>query len=196
MKERIILTGTKYFAIATCIIGVTVVMIPCANATPTLWHGNYYELIMATDISWVSASAAAASRTYAGVSGHLATITSAEENAFVASLAPSSTVLEGAWLGGRSPEGWLVGPEAGDAFIYENFRPEENDGYAWIFFGSVGIYPRGGWGDDVDGVSDSGNPIRGYFVEYERAAAVPEPTTMMLLGFGLIGLAGMKRMRS
>jgi hypothetical protein len=195
MKERIILTGTKYFSIATCIIGLIAVLVPHAEATPIQWNGNYYELVMATDISWASANAAATSR-----GGHLATITSAEENAFVASLAPSSTVLEGAWLGGRSPEGWLVGPEAGDAFIYENFRPEENDGYAWIFFATVNmgpnVYPRGGWGDDVDGISDSGNPIRGYFVEYERAAAVPEPTTMMLLGFGLIGLAGMRRMRS
>jgi hypothetical protein len=189
MNNRNIMSScVKYFSVVICLFVIILVLATRTEAIPSHWNGNSYELVLATDISWDDANAAANAR-----GGHLATITSAEENAFVVSLAPYSTILEGAWLGGRSPEGWLVGPEAGNDFLYNNFQPEENPGYAWMFFASLSMYPRGGWGDDVDGISDSGNPIRGYFIEYEKGLPVPEPSTILLLILGVIGLVGYRR---
>ena len=55
-----------------------------AHAVPILWsdNNNHYDFI-STNITWHSAKAEAESLTYMGVSGHLVTITSASENAFI-----------------------------------------------------------------------------------------------------------------
>src|SRR5687767_11116780 len=47
-------------------------------------NGHYYEAIVRQEgVTWVAARRGAAQRVYAGRSGHLATITSPEENRFV-----------------------------------------------------------------------------------------------------------------
>jgi hypothetical protein len=55
-----------------------------AHAVPILWsdNNNHYDFI-STNITWHNAKAEAESLTYMGVSGHLVTITSASENAFI-----------------------------------------------------------------------------------------------------------------
>ena len=74
-----------------------------ASAAPVVWNtgtganGNSYELISDPAVSWDAARAAAQSR-----GGDLATITSAEEQAFVESLMSSASVLTGGyWFGIR-----------------------------------------------------------------------------------------------
>ena len=97
--------------------------------------GHYYQFVdLSTDLSWTAAKAAAASATFNGLTGYLATITSAEENAFV----QEKTGSAAAWVGGSdeysqinaatgattfanqtASEGhwyWVTGPEAGTEF--------------------------------------------------------------------------------
>jgi expansin (peptidoglycan-binding protein) len=88
-------------------------------ASPVQWAGNghYYEYIDAPLISWTAANAAANGLTYAGLSGHLATITSAEEDALVTGLTPfedGTSRVQAAHLGGyratpdpRHTDGWV-----------------------------------------------------------------------------------------
>ena len=187
------------------------------EAAPTQWpaNGNYYDLILSTSgslaPSWSDASAAAAESIHEGVNGHLATITSAAENDFVFGLVPSTFSVtptagwanwRGAWFGGKDPDGWLVGPEAGDAFSYTNWTGEEpnNEGYAYMRIDAG----DGLWYDDSvaqdgvltnwgQGVPDSlHDPVIGYFVEYE-STPVPVPASILLLGSGLAGLIGFGR---
>ena len=79
-------------------------------------NGHYYEFVSGSQ-TWEAARAAARNRTFNGLQGYLATITSAEENAFVTSKTGGSA----AWIGGSDfdVEGswqWTDGPEAGQVF--------------------------------------------------------------------------------
>lgn len=183
-------------------------------AEPMQWssgdggNDHHYEFIQVADPytgsnnSWGADSAAAAASIFHGYSGHLATVASQEENDFLLSLVPGGfSEGAGAWLGGKAPEGWLEGPEAGEAFTFTNWGGSEpnNIGYAYMIVGSafVGINP-GEWADDsgVQGVPDpTGDRVIGYFVEYETTAAVPEPSSAMLFAFGLVGLVVLMRKR-
>src|SRR5262249_14231512 len=122
-------------------------------------------------------------------------ITSQAENDFILSLvAGQFPQRDGAWLGGKAPEGWLDGPEAGQGFSYTNWGGIEpnNAGQAYMVIGAAFVYPPGKWADDSgpggvgagDGLPDSSaDPVTGYFVEYETA--VPEPATGFMLVVGL-----------
>jgi uncharacterized repeat protein (TIGR02543 family) len=91
--------------------------------------GHYYEYISAS-VSWTTARNNAAARTYFGLQGYLATITSAEENAFI-----YQKLKADAWIGasdnptysgvnGREGDWyWVTGPEAGTLFSVGNLYP-------------------------------------------------------------------------
>jgi hypothetical protein len=88
--------------------------LPVFNAA----NGHYYELADAPYITWVDARDAAAAAVLEGTAhgfGHLATITSAEENAFVT--ARYGAALSNKWIGGFQ----------GDAFI-----ATADEGWAWV----------------------------------------------------------------
>jgi len=79
-------------------------------------NGHYYEFVSDPGIQWAAAKSAAEARTFLGMPGYLVTVTSAEENAFVASklagegwMGASDASTEGAWY-------WVTGPEAGTKF--------------------------------------------------------------------------------
>ncbi|MET4001273.1 DUF4347 domain-containing protein, partial [Marinobacterium sp. MBR-109] len=129
-------------------------------------NGHYYEYVSAPGITWDAAKTAAESRTLFGLNGYLATVTSAEENAFISPklggdgwMGASDAASEGVWR-------WVTGPEAGTLLSasYDNWRPGE---------------PNDSGGEDVahfyDGVGDwndyaNNNPsIDGYIVEYGGA---------------------------
>ncbi|MFN8546428.1 MAG: C-type lectin domain-containing protein [Candidatus Eisenbacteria bacterium] len=174
-----------------------------ASAAPVAFGLNYYEFIDVSDPfsgtrnSWFTAQAAAEASEWNGQHGHLATITSQQENDFLYGLAAGyyPTTFAGAWLGGKQPEGWLSGPESGQAFGYTNWGGIEpnNSGYLYMNIGAStgGILP-GKWVDDsyYQGFPDPGyDPVRGYFVEYEGSAApVPEPSSVALLALPLVGM--------
>ncbi|NOR76058.1 MAG: hypothetical protein GQ525_13000, partial [Draconibacterium sp.] len=77
---------------------------------------HFYKFIKAPYISWTDARDSAATITYNGLTGYLATITSYRENDFI------SLKLDGiGWLGGTDEEvegdwRWVTGPEAGTLF--------------------------------------------------------------------------------
>ena len=131
-----------------------------------------------------------------GERGYLATVTSAEEIAFLASLAGGQR----GWGGGSDAETeqtwrWIDGPEAGQIFwvggpggtppTYANWQTgEPND-----FFGEDHLtlnFFQGRWSDTNAATPD------GFYVEFGGLAqpgAVPEPASwaMMIAGFGLVG---------
>ncbi|MFC4721319.1 T9SS type B sorting domain-containing protein [Geojedonia litorea] len=85
-----------------------------ANYLPST--GHYYEYVPASGITWTNARTAAAARSYYGLQGYLATISSVEE----AQLSGEQAGGAG-WLGGtdEAVEGvwrWVTGPEAGTIF--------------------------------------------------------------------------------
>ena len=183
-------------------------MAEASYTLPAVFGNNVYQFVtvldpfVGTNNTWATANASAAANTYQGINGHLATVSSALENDFLYSLAAGSFVdFTGAWLGGKSPEGWQVGPEAGQGFVYSNFGGSEpnNAAYAYMNIGSTtyaGVVP-GQWAD-ITGVSL--NPVLGYdsvvgyFVEYE-GAGTPEPGTVWVVGGALGALVAIRRFR-
>jgi hypothetical protein len=168
-------------------LGVAALAAQPAGAETAQWPGNghWYELVIIS-VPWEDARYMAQSLQYLDGYGHLATITSAEENDFIATAFTSGEAEFFAWFAGYEPNDdgiwvWGAGPEIGVQFSafgvptapynYANWGGiEPNDyapgeDYAAINLGAeyAGILP-GEWGDAPDpGPTD---PIRGYVVEY------------------------------
>ncbi|WP_248723859.1 T9SS type B sorting domain-containing protein [Seonamhaeicola sp. ML3] len=156
-----------------------------ANFLPST--GHFYEYIPNFGITWTQARAAAASSTYFGLQGYLATVTSPEEAQITGEQAAGA-----GWIGGTdaATEGvwqWVTGPEAGTVFWnggingtspnFANWNVNEpndccspnggDENYAHITSPNVGNL--GSWNDlplagDPDVTGDF-HP-RGYVVEY------------------------------
>lgn len=113
--------------------------------------GHYYEFVSGS-LTWAQAKEAAERRTFNGLTGYLATITSAEENAFIV----DKTGEAAAWVGGSddfqeinlvTDEGfddqgdseglwhWVTGPEAGTKFWDNNVQdPRISDGDEGFYY--------------------------------------------------------------
>ncbi len=156
-----------------------------ANYLPNT--GHYYEYISDVGITWTAARDAAALRTYYGLQGYLATLTSQIEADF-----SGSQALGVGWIGGsdEATEGtwqWVTGPETGTVFwngtaggsspnfaFWNSGEPNQagNEDYAHITHPNVN--PNGSWNDLSNTGAASGNyQPQGYVVEYGGTVGDP-----------------------
>ena len=96
--------------------------------------GHYYEYI-ATSVNWTTALANAGAKNYFGMQGYLATITSADENAFIYQKLKADAWIGAsdnpAYTGASGTEGnwyWVTGPQAGTLFSVGNTYPVAQSG--------------------------------------------------------------------
>ncbi len=137
LKGNVIMNPSKavaihgaFRALATTVglAGLIAASAPRVLAAPLVFGSNHYLFVpvpqpfTGNNNSWDTAKAAAAASVFNSVNGHLATVTSQAENDFLFSLvAGTFSGFNGAWLGGKSPEGWLTGPETGQSFTYTSW---------------------------------------------------------------------------
>jgi len=161
-------SGTRQFSIT----------VGNANYLPTT--GHYYEYVDDLGITWTDANAAANSRTFYGLQGYLATLTSQEEADFSGSQAlgvgwigGSDAASEGVWL-------WVTGPEAGLNFwngtaggsspnfaFWNSGEPNQSGDEDYAHITHPNVNPNGSWNDLTNTGASSGNyQPQGYVVEY------------------------------
>jgi hypothetical protein len=175
-----------------------------ALATPQLYNGHYYDVVPAAGITWNDALVAANSSFYDGLRGHLVTITSAGEHAFV------NSVIAGAGLGEIYAGGYQnpvteADPQAGWTWVngegtfpgvdstspYAFWNPSEpNDAYGPASEQYLGL-------NHGPGFNDEGNLalITGYVIEYDPNT-IPLPdggSTASLLGSAMFLIATFSR---
>jgi hypothetical protein len=161
-----------------------------ATAAPIQWkvadggNGHFYNVIGASrGISWSDADAATTAR---GSGWHLATITSAEENAFVYAQVAGKPqfwkccdggVATGPWLGGKRPGpsgdfAWVTG----EPFGYTNWAAGEPASGDRITLFASGAPDGPQW----DATSGTRSDVRSYVIETEQVeqiiAVIEEPS--------------------
>jgi hypothetical protein len=142
--------------------------------------GHFYEVYSADGFSWEEANDKATALTHDGVTGHLATITTAGEDLFLNGLRQDSGVSPSeVWVGGFqvacapgsgptcgwnwvNGEGPIDGTNAGPGYAnWLDGEPNDNTGPGSESFMGIGLGNAFGWNDEAA----LGN-IGGYIVEY------------------------------
>lgn len=143
-----------------------------AHGQPIRWepavggNGHYYERVSGTTLTWHQARDAAASRTHAGLRGHLATFTSAQEWSFINSGAflpePGGAWIgaDQAQLGSETLEGWRW--TTGEPFGFSKWLSGSPDNAGDEDAMAIGGAAEYGW---IDTSASSARPV--YLVEYE-----------------------------
>ena len=136
--------------------------------------GHAYEAVPVT-LNWYDAEREALARMHEGVTGHLATVTSAEENEFIRTALPQA-VLGSYWLGayrairgGTARDGWYW--VTGEPFEYTSWLSGGPNDY----FGEDGLqywaHPDSALWNDIDRTSGFEPWVKGFLVEYAKVGA-------------------------
>jgi hypothetical protein len=162
-----------------------------AYALPVQWgtNGHYYELVFAVG-DWDNANAAAQTSSFNGYAGHLATLTSQAEYNFSKSIVNGAGEWSIVWIGAASGDGvsWVNGEGPVDVSSWSS----SPWGAGQPDLGGHGV-AMGGPGYSYSWATKPAAAGTGnYVVEYE-ASSVPEPSTFILLGAGIGGLAFLRR---
>jgi len=192
-------------ALALFGVGVAALGMPALAQTQWSGNGHYYQIVASPGIDWNTADTTADGMIFNGLPGHLVTITSAAEDAFVSGLIAAGNFGE-LWAGGyqnppTEPDpkaGWMwvdgegTFPGSNSALPYAAWAPgEPNDffGLASEQFLALNRYgPNAGWNDE--GYAPN---ISGYVVEYQANQAVPDgASTLWLLASSLIGFCALR----
>ena len=144
--------------------------------------------------TWDEANEMAQTMSYNGIGGHLATLTSADENRFVW----ESIGMNRYWLGGYQvnkldePAGnwaWVTG----ETWNYTNWASPEPNDYKGEEQHLQFVNNDGTWNDN-NGLMGETLREPGFVIEYESPSIpVPEPATFLLLTLGLAALGKVKR---
>ena len=174
-----------------------------AGAVPIQWtvgsggNGHWYEEFD-VDLAWHDARTFAATKSHLGLSGHLVTITSSGERDFLlAQGLPNTSTAHGprAWLGAyqdaasptfSEPSGgwtWITG-EPWEFTSWDIGEPSECCPPAGWTEDYIEFHPDGRWNDHASYLEIA------VVVEY---SPIPEPTTGLMLGLGLLGVAVRRR---
>ncbi len=203
-KLFILLSMIMWFGLGTTI---SVYAYPAVLADQ-YYKGHEYRIILSNGIPWLAAYYNAINTNW-----YLATITSQQEQNFIISLisiaqsnAHLTDVLKGLWLGGNfTSSGQKVWVD-GEVWNYENWGASQpsHPGYIAISaYNNCGGGCCGGhccpnvnlgeWYIPYNNTCGGCNccPICGYIEE--RGATVPEPTTLFLLGGGILGVLECRR---
>jgi V8-like Glu-specific endopeptidase len=124
-------------------------------------NGHWYcAIVLDQTVTWLEAFRLAASMRYKGVKGHLVTITSAEENYFVATHFPGDA-KNSFWLGGYHDKsgGWKW--VTGEPMSFLDWGPGEPNGGGAAEF--MNMFPGGHW-NDTSNADDHGF---GFIVEFD-----------------------------
>ena len=180
-----------------CVISVTFCATGTSNAI--MYGGHDYIVMDYNEASWDDATSHML--TSLGSNYHLVTITSAGEQTFIQSLIDSGS--DEYWLGGyqqpldqsdEDAQWWWVNNEGmfwnnGSTGMYANWDSgEPNDYYSTGSEQYLAMWANGWTWNDESALTN----ITGYIAE---SAPVPEPSTILLMGAGLIGLVGYNRKR-
>jgi hypothetical protein len=166
-----------------------------ANATPVLWSGNghYYD-VSTVSLRWSEALNYAEGLEFNGLNGHLVTITSADEDAFILGLdLPENYYYTGALqlpntTDPRANWTWITG----EAWVYENWVGQEPNDMFGAEDNMVVMKGASGWGDiNGDDINYAWTSNK-FIIEYETSA-VPEPNMLLLLVAGIIGLVALRK---
>lgn len=177
MQKKSMVRGGKTTLYGLVFIIFLVICIGSVSATAVInsANGHNYELVNDAFITWDDARDAAAATTSGGLMcpGHLATITSSDENSFVATQYPGSA-LSNKWLGGFQSEAdassanvgwqWITG----EPWVYTNWNTgEPNNNHYSLGYEDALTYWDGSykWNDAPHVWAQYTNG--GYLVEWE-----------------------------
>jgi len=178
-----------------------ILVLPTVAAHAQVWvhgpvegpNGNFYEFVAQRSVDWDTAKIAAEAKSHLGASGHLATITSMEEDDFIEQERQDHTSLFEVWVGGSqvpiteavptagwtwvNSEGTFPGTNVGPEYTNwpeapDPIEPNDAHGVASEQHLAVGLNDSQLWNDE--GGPGIGN-ITGYVIEYDVASRFVPP---------------------